>query len=154
MQCTNCQTKTTSLWRRNQVGEPVCNACGLYYKLHGVKRPLTMKKDSIQVIIIIIFCSKALLLSLLHHSVNSRPLVWTNSIFFFFFFFFVFFLNTIFTIMCCYCFCRQESVSRREDLKLNLNRRELNGKCVSPISIYLNDVCKCMVVLETNLLCV
>lgn len=48
LQCTNCQTATTSLWRRNQVGEPVCNACGLYFKLHGVKRPLTMKKDSIQ----------------------------------------------------------------------------------------------------------
>lgn len=49
LQCTNCTTVTTSLWRRNQAGEPVCNACGLYYKLHGVKRPLTMKKDSIQV---------------------------------------------------------------------------------------------------------
>jgi hypothetical protein len=31
------------------VGEPVCNACGLYFKLHGVNRPLAMKKDSIQV---------------------------------------------------------------------------------------------------------
>lgn len=29
-------------------GEPVCNACGLYYKLHGVNRPLQMRKDSIQ----------------------------------------------------------------------------------------------------------
>ncbi|XKL60280.1 hypothetical protein PGB90_001296 [Kerria lacca] len=46
--CSNCQTGTTSLWRRNQDGEPVCNACGLYYKLHHVNRPITMKKDSIQ----------------------------------------------------------------------------------------------------------
>ncbi|KAF2880247.1 hypothetical protein ILUMI_25925 [Ignelater luminosus] len=46
--CTNCHTSTTSLWRRNALGEPVCNACGLYYKLHGVNRPLAMKKDSIQ----------------------------------------------------------------------------------------------------------
>ncbi|XP_068904786.1 transcription factor GATA-4-like isoform X4 [Tenebrio molitor] len=46
--CTNCHTSTTSLWRRNSVGEPVCNACGLYFKLHGVNRPLAMKKDSIQ----------------------------------------------------------------------------------------------------------
>ena len=30
------------------MGEPVCNACGLYFKLHGVNRPLAMKKDSIQ----------------------------------------------------------------------------------------------------------
>ncbi|EDS42665.1 GATA-binding factor-C [Culex quinquefasciatus] len=46
--CANCKTTTTSLWRRNQSGEPVCNACGLYYKLHNVDRPLTMKKEGIQ----------------------------------------------------------------------------------------------------------
>lgn len=34
--CANCKTTTTTLWRRNQGGEPVCNACGLYYKLHNV----------------------------------------------------------------------------------------------------------------------
>lgn len=49
MSCTNCQTTTTSLWRRNSLGETVCNACGLYYKLHNINRPLAMKKDSIQV---------------------------------------------------------------------------------------------------------
>ncbi|XP_041112455.1 transcription factor GATA-5-like isoform X2 [Polyodon spathula] len=46
--CTNCHTTTTTLWRRNAEGEPVCNACGLYMKLHGVARPLAMKKESIQ----------------------------------------------------------------------------------------------------------
>ncbi|KAL1512560.1 hypothetical protein ABEB36_002138 [Hypothenemus hampei] len=46
--CTNCQTNVTALWRRNTQGEPVCNACGLYYKLHSVNRPLSMKKDTIQ----------------------------------------------------------------------------------------------------------
>ncbi|XP_012693590.2 transcription factor GATA-4 [Clupea harengus] len=46
--CTNCHTTTTTLWRRNAEGEPVCNACGLYMKLHGVPRPLAMKKDGIQ----------------------------------------------------------------------------------------------------------
>ena len=46
--CTNCGTTTTTLWRRNNEGEPVCNACGLYYKLHGVNRPLAMRKDGIQ----------------------------------------------------------------------------------------------------------
>lgn len=36
LSCANCQTSTTTLWRRNAEGEPVCNACGLYTKLHGV----------------------------------------------------------------------------------------------------------------------
>ncbi|XP_070500141.1 uncharacterized protein [Chironomus tepperi] len=48
LSCNNCNTTTTTLWRRNSQGEPVCNACGLYYKLHNVHRPLTMKKDGIQ----------------------------------------------------------------------------------------------------------
>ncbi|XP_071748923.1 GATA-binding factor C isoform X4 [Lepeophtheirus salmonis] len=46
--CSNCKTTQTTLWRRNHNGEPVCNACGLYYKLHNVERPMTMKKDGIQ----------------------------------------------------------------------------------------------------------
>ncbi|XP_075968010.1 transcription factor GATA-3 isoform X2 [Anarhichas minor] len=37
--CANCQTTTTTLWRRNANGDPVCNACGLYYKLHNVNQP-------------------------------------------------------------------------------------------------------------------
>lgn len=46
--CTNCQTKTTPLWRRNPEGQPLCNACGLFLKLHGVVRPLSMKTDVIK----------------------------------------------------------------------------------------------------------
>ncbi|XP_055689682.1 GATA-binding factor C isoform X4 [Lutzomyia longipalpis] len=46
--CANCKTTTTTLWRRNSSGEPVCNACGLYFKLHNVNRPMTMKKEGIQ----------------------------------------------------------------------------------------------------------
>uniref|UniRef100_T1JB55 GATA-type domain-containing protein n=1 Tax=Strigamia maritima TaxID=126957 RepID=T1JB55_STRMM len=48
LSCTNCGTSTTTLWRRNNDGEPVCNACGLYHKLHGVNRPLALRKDGIQ----------------------------------------------------------------------------------------------------------
>ncbi|XP_045614517.1 uncharacterized protein [Procambarus clarkii] len=37
--CANCGTNNTKLWRRNDKGEIVCNACGLYFKLHGINRP-------------------------------------------------------------------------------------------------------------------
>ncbi|XP_061590782.1 trans-acting T-cell-specific transcription factor GATA-3 [Cololabis saira] len=46
--CVNCETETTTLWRRNAAGERVCNACGLYYRLHQVQRPLILKKEGIQ----------------------------------------------------------------------------------------------------------
>ncbi|CAE6400170.1 unnamed protein product [Rhizoctonia solani] len=46
--CTNCQTTTTPLWRRDPEGNPLCNACGLFYKLHGVTRPMSLKTDVIK----------------------------------------------------------------------------------------------------------
>lgn len=46
--CTNCFTQTTPLWRRNPDGQPLCNACGLFLKLHGVVRPLSLKTDVIK----------------------------------------------------------------------------------------------------------
>lgn len=46
--CTNCQTTNTPLWRRDPEGQPLCNACGLFYKLHGVVRPLSLKTDVIK----------------------------------------------------------------------------------------------------------
>lgn len=46
--CSNCHTKTTPLWRRDPVGNPLCNACGLFLKLHGVVRPLSLKTDVIK----------------------------------------------------------------------------------------------------------
>ncbi|EIN05132.1 hypothetical protein PUNSTDRAFT_122479 [Punctularia strigosozonata HHB-11173 SS5] len=47
-QCYNCHTTTTPLWRKDDEGKTVCNACGLYYKLHGAARPISMKSDVIR----------------------------------------------------------------------------------------------------------
>ncbi|CAK5276492.1 unnamed protein product [Mycena citricolor] len=47
-QCYNCHTTATPLWRKDDEGKTVCNACGLYYKLHGSARPISMKNDVIR----------------------------------------------------------------------------------------------------------
>ncbi|KAJ3296178.1 putative electron transfer flavoprotein subunit [Borealophlyctis nickersoniae] len=48
MQCVNCKTNKTPLWRRDFSGNPICNACGLYYKLHNAHRPVTMQRAVIK----------------------------------------------------------------------------------------------------------
>ncbi|KXJ95366.1 hypothetical protein Micbo1qcDRAFT_157266 [Microdochium bolleyi] len=46
--CQNCSTSTTPLWRRDEVGNVLCNACGLFLKLHGRPRPISLKTDVIK----------------------------------------------------------------------------------------------------------
>ena len=46
--CSNCHTHNTPLWRRSPQGLPLCNACGLFFKLHGKVRPLSMKTDVVR----------------------------------------------------------------------------------------------------------
>ena len=46
--CFNCECQDTTLWRRNKENKQVCNACGLYEKLHNKPRPRVLKKDTIQ----------------------------------------------------------------------------------------------------------
>lgn len=47
-QCQNCATSTTPLWRRDEMGSVLCNACGLFLKLHGRPRPISLKTDVIK----------------------------------------------------------------------------------------------------------
>ncbi|KAH9909101.1 hypothetical protein F4778DRAFT_776266 [Xylariomycetidae sp. FL2044] len=46
--CQNCSTSTTPLWRRDEMGAVLCNACGLFLKLHGRARPISLKTDVIK----------------------------------------------------------------------------------------------------------
>lgn len=46
--CQNCATSTTPLWRRDEIGSVLCNACGLFLKLHGTPRPISLKTDVIK----------------------------------------------------------------------------------------------------------
>ncbi|KAK5778912.1 hypothetical protein RI543_003840 [Arxiozyma heterogenica] len=48
IQCYNCKTFKTPLWRRDTNGNTLCNACGLFQKLHGTMRPLSLKTDVIK----------------------------------------------------------------------------------------------------------
>ncbi|OAQ84633.1 GATA zinc finger domain-containing protein [Purpureocillium lilacinum] len=44
--CSNCRSTATPLWRKDEEDNLLCNACGLYAKLHGCPRPLTSKRGS------------------------------------------------------------------------------------------------------------
>lgn len=47
-ECFNCHALKTPLWRKDPQGKTLCNACGLFLKLHGTTRPLSLKTDVIK----------------------------------------------------------------------------------------------------------
>ena len=44
--CSNCGTIRTPLWRRSPAGATICNACGLYLKARNQDRPTNLKRTS------------------------------------------------------------------------------------------------------------
>ncbi|XP_006456964.1 hypothetical protein AGABI2DRAFT_122836 [Agaricus bisporus var. bisporus H97] len=47
-ECSHCHTHRTSVWRRSKTGAQLCNACGVYARLRGKDRPLTLKRKKIK----------------------------------------------------------------------------------------------------------
>lgn len=47
IECANCGQTQTPLWRKDSQGRPICNACGLYARLHQRDRPIAMRKAKI-----------------------------------------------------------------------------------------------------------
>ncbi|KAG7091726.1 hypothetical protein E1B28_008127 [Marasmius oreades] len=47
-ECSHCHTHNTSVWRRSKTGEQLCNACGVYSRLRGKDRPLSLKRNKIK----------------------------------------------------------------------------------------------------------
>ncbi|KAF8642776.1 hypothetical protein AX16_009409 [Volvariella volvacea WC 439] len=42
--CSHCSARYTSVWRRSPEGAQLCNACGVYLRLRGIPRPLTLRR--------------------------------------------------------------------------------------------------------------
>lgn len=47
-ECSHCHTHRTSVWRRSKAGDQLCNACGVYARLRGKPRPLSLKRKKIR----------------------------------------------------------------------------------------------------------
>ncbi|KAK6977396.1 hypothetical protein R3P38DRAFT_2581929, partial [Favolaschia claudopus] len=47
-ECSHCHTRKTSVWRRSKTGAKLCNACGVYVRLRGRDRPLSLKRNKIK----------------------------------------------------------------------------------------------------------
>lgn len=45
--CTNCHTTNTPLWRRDPEGQPLCNACGLFFVSSWCDHPVNVAKSPV-----------------------------------------------------------------------------------------------------------
>ncbi|KAJ7588989.1 hypothetical protein C8J56DRAFT_785288 [Mycena floridula] len=47
-ECSHCHTHNISEWRWSKTGDQLCNACGVYVRLKGRDRPLSLKRNKIK----------------------------------------------------------------------------------------------------------
>ncbi|KAJ7579991.1 hypothetical protein C8J56DRAFT_755822, partial [Mycena floridula] len=47
-ECSHCHTHNTCEWRWSKTGDQLCNACGVYVRLKGRDRPLSLKRNKIK----------------------------------------------------------------------------------------------------------
>ncbi|KAJ7464212.1 hypothetical protein B0H11DRAFT_1734356 [Mycena galericulata] len=47
-ECSHCHARKTSVWRRSKSGAKLCNACGVYARLRGRDRPLSLRRNKIR----------------------------------------------------------------------------------------------------------
>ncbi|KAJ7735537.1 hypothetical protein DFH07DRAFT_843568 [Mycena maculata] len=47
-ECSHCHGRKTSVWRRSKSGARLCNACGVYARLRGKDRPLSLRRNKVR----------------------------------------------------------------------------------------------------------
>ncbi|KAJ6552843.1 hypothetical protein B0H19DRAFT_949857, partial [Mycena capillaripes] len=46
--CSHSRTRKTCVWQRSKTGAKLCNACGIYARLQGRDRPLSLKHNKME----------------------------------------------------------------------------------------------------------
>lgn len=109
--CSNCGSISTPSWRRCPEGRNLlCNACGLYQKLHNRPRPLRIREDgSVQVIRNVNSSNK----NFCHNCKTTETPIWRRS------------LNGLLLCNACALYLKNHNSSRPSNLKYNDDENNL-----------------------------